>query len=341
MKVLITGAGALLGQGIIRSFRNSELDPTIISVDPSPLSAALYWSDRRYLVPMAKDPTYLDEIKKILDRERPDIVLIGTDVELMIFAQYRKELETEFDTTILVSSPEVISIADDKYLTYKFLKDNGFDYPESGLPGEEERVIEAVGFPLIVKPRVGARSIGVHKVHNREELRAAVEAEDEPVIQECVASADDEYTAGVVVFNGQCTASIVMRRDLRDGNTYRAYVEEFPELNARIQKIGEALMSFGPSNFQFRIDEQDRLKVFEINARFSGTTPLRALAGMNEVEMCLKHLLKDEPIRQPELEAMTILRHWSETVVRPDETRAVTTIDKAGETKKAIAHQES
>ena len=328
MKLLVTGAGALLGQGIIRSFRNSDLDPTIISVDPSALSAGLYWSDRRYLVPMAKDPSYLDEIEAILDKERPDAVLVGTDVELIVFAKHRRELEDRFDTSILVSSPNVISIADDKYLTYQFLKDNGFDYPESGLPGDEERVVETAGFPLIVKPRVGARSVGVHKVHNHDELAAAIETVEAPVIQECVASADDEYTAGVIVFDGICRASIVMRRDLRDGNTYRAYVDTFPELNARIQEIGEALAPHGPSNFQFRIDEQNRIKVFEINARFSGTTPLRALAGLNEVDLCLRHLLQGKPIDQPTVQPLTILRHWSENVVQPEATDAVEAIPK-------------
>jgi len=51
MKVLITGAGALLGQGIIRALRNSDLNATIIAVDPDPLAAGLYWADAAYLVP--------------------------------------------------------------------------------------------------------------------------------------------------------------------------------------------------------------------------------------------------------------------------------------------------
>ncbi|RVP98380.1 carbamoyl phosphate synthase, partial [Sinorhizobium meliloti] len=36
-----------------------------------------------------------------------------------------------------------------------------------------------------------------------------------------------------------------------------------------------------------------------------------------EVEMCIRHLLFDEPIEQPQITPVTILRHWSETVVRP------------------------
>jgi carbamoyl-phosphate synthase large subunit len=318
MKVLVTGAGALLGQGIIRSLHASALQPTIVTVDPSPLSAGLYWADAAYLIPMANDPAYLDRIRDILLKEKPDVVLIGTDVELLIFAAHRQQLEQEFNTRILVSDQRVVSIADDKWLTYQFLKDNDFDHPESCLPGDEEQLIEAVGFPLIVKPRVGARSVGVGIAHNRDDLRRMTAAQPNVIIQELVGTSDTEYTAGALYFDGMCNASIVMRRDLRDGNTYRAYVEPYPDLNEVIRRLTEKLQPYGPVNFQFRSDK-GRVKVFEINGRFSGTTPLRASAGFNEVDMSLRHLLLGEPIVQPPVEPMIILRHWSETIVRPSE----------------------
>ena len=50
-------------------------------------------------------------------------------------------------------------------------------------------------------------------------LRRAVDGVPGVVIQECVGTEHDEYTAGVLCFDGKCRASIVMRRDLRDGNT--------------------------------------------------------------------------------------------------------------------------
>jgi carbamoyl-phosphate synthase large subunit len=106
-----------------------------------------------------------------------------------------------------------------------------------------------------------------------------------------------------------------MRRLLRDGNTYRAHVEAFPNLNVEVRRMAEALGSHGPANFQFRLDKQGQAKVFEINARFSGTTPLRMRAGFNEVEMVLRRILRGEPIKQPSIQPMTILRHFTETIV--------------------------
>jgi carbamoyl-phosphate synthase large subunit len=316
MKVLVTGAGAVLGQGIIRSLRASSLHPEIVVVDPSPLAAGLYWAQNRHLVPMANDPSFLESLGSIVERERPDAVIPGTDVELYQLAVQRREWELRYGTQVIVSDPSVISIADDKYKTYTFLKRAGFPVPDSCLPGEEEALLDRVGFPLIVKPRVGARSVGVVTVNDRASLKAAL-TQGNLIIQECVSSDDREYTAGTVVFEGTCRASIVMRRDLRDGNTYRAYVDEYPALDAQVRRMAEALGAYGPVNFQFRADAHGTAKVFEINARFSGTTPFRMRAGFNEVEMVLRRVVLGEPIEQPTIQPMTILRHFEETVILP------------------------
>lgn len=314
MKILVTGAGALLGQGIIRSLRMSTLDAYIIAVDPSPLSAGLYWADAARLVPMANAPHYLEVLRALLKVEKPDVVIPGTDVELAVLAEARTSLESEFGMHVLVSGPEVVRIADDKWLTAQFFRHHGFGYVPSCLPGDEDRLIEEEGFPLIVKPRVGARSVGFSQIRNRDELRRAIDAQPGSVIQKQVGGADREYTAGTLTFDGECDASIVMRRDLRDGNTYRAYVEPYRELNRQIARAAKCLGAHGPSNFQFMLDDGEA-KIFEINARFSGTTPLRTIVGFNEVELAVRRIVFGTPVQQPAIEPSVIMRHWSETKV--------------------------
>jgi carbamoyl-phosphate synthase large subunit len=316
MKVFVTGAGALLGQGLIQSLKRSALKPTIVAVDPNPLSAGLYWADCAHLVPMAADPAYGETMRRLLGLERPDAVLVGTDVELAFFAQHRPIWEREFDTQIVVSSPEVVAIADDKWLTCEFLKRHGFDHPQSALPEDVDSLVARIGFPLIVKPRRGARSIGVSLVTNAAQLQEALAGGRDLIVQECVGRPEDEHTSGLICFEGKCLASITMRRDLRDGNTYRAFpLPEFPQ-DAELRRIAEALAPHGPVNFQFRL-AGGRVKIFEINGRFSGTTPLRGLVNFPEVEMVLRHLLRGERIVQPKIGSSIILRHWSETIVDP------------------------
>jgi carbamoyl-phosphate synthase large subunit len=318
VKVLVTGAGALLGQGIIKALKASSLKLHIVAVDPSPLSAGLYWADSAHLISMASSPGYLDRLREVLSLERPDVVLVGTDVELPLLAAARGELESEYDTKVVISRPEVVRIADDKWLTYQFLRDEGLGHVPSCLPGSEEELIIEVGFPLVVKPRVGARSVGLSIVRSRHELDRAIQSQSNIVIQQYVGTDETEYTAGTLTFDGECSASIVMRRDLRDGNTYRAYVDAYPELNRAMKKVAVRLQAYGPANFQFRLVD-DEPKIFEINGRFSGTTPLRAHAGFNEVEMSIRHSLYGEAIVQPVIQPLVLLRYWTETVVRPED----------------------
>ncbi len=319
MKVLVTGAGALLGQGMLRSLRRSDPDVTLVGVDPSPLSAGLYWVDTAHLVPMAVDPAYLPRIEALLALERPDVVLIGTDVELEIFSEHRARLEATYGCHVLVSSPEVIAIADDKYLTWQFFSERGLACPDSALPDGALDLAERVGFPLVAKPRIGARSIGVRVLHTLAELHEMLAGDtDGLVIQESAGPDDQEYTAGSLTFGGRCMATIVMRRDLRDGNTYRAFTGDWPDLERQVHEFAEALGGHGPVNFQFRVHE-GQARVFEINGRFSGTTGLRDYAGFPEVTMCLDHLVHGTPIVQPEIAPVVVLRHWSETVVTPSE----------------------
>jgi carbamoyl-phosphate synthase large subunit len=169
-KIVVTGAGAVLGQGIIKSLRSATLPCEIVALDPNPLSPGLYWTDKAMIIPMASDPGYEAAIERILDQERPDAVLVGTDVELGVFARKRAEWEQRFNTHILVCNEKVVEIADDKYATAQFLEQHGLSNPRSVCAEDSEalqQLVAEVGFPLIVKPRQGARAVGVSKVENQ------------------------------------------------------------------------------------------------------------------------------------------------------------------------------
>jgi carbamoyl-phosphate synthase large subunit len=314
-KIIVTGAGAVLGQGIIKSLRSALSRYEIIAADPNPLSPGLYWADKAIIIPMANAPDYEQAIRKILEQERPDAVLVGTDVELSFFAQKRSEWEQQFKTHILVCNENVVEIADDKYATAQFLAQHGLSHPKSVRAEDSQalhQLICDVGFPLIVKPRRGARAVGVSKVANLAELQAAIIGRTDLVVQQMAGEDDQEYTAGVLYFDNSVQASIVLRRDLRDGNTYRAYSGDYPDYQHYVHAIADVLKPHGPANFQFRVDKGGIPRLFEINARFSGTTPMRALFGFNEVDLCLRKLLLGEEITMPAIRHGTVVRFLDE-----------------------------
>ena len=76
-------------------------------------------------------------------------------------------------------------------------------------------------------------------------------------------------------------------------------------------------MPYGPLNLQFRVSG-GKVKIFELNGRFSGTTYFRALSNVNEVEMCLNYILYNQEIVQPKIKPVKILRYYDEIIMPHD-----------------------
>lgn len=320
--ILVTGAGALLGQGILRLLQVSDFSRKIFTADPDPRSTGHWLGDYAVTIPKVSDSAYIDAIKKVVSDHKIDAILVGTDVELPILSKYKKEFADQFNCKIIVSDEEVVNIANDKLLTANFLKENNFPYPFSVMANDKNKlkeIEEKLGFPLFAKPFDGARSLGIKKIENHEELMEIYDPNSNLVVQQFLSENEGEYTSGCVVVDGKCVAVITLKRDLRDGNTYRAYRDsETSKYDEFIIPIAEKLNPDGPVNFQFRIFNGKPV-IFEINGRFSGTTPLRHFFGFNEVEALLKYYLFQEEIAKPNLKEGLVMRAWSDLFIDGDQ----------------------
>jgi carbamoyl-phosphate synthase large subunit len=309
--VLVTGVGGGVGQGIIKSLRLiKDIEIKIISADMSELASGLYGGDYSYLVPAASDSHYFDEIEKICLKNKVDFYFPGTDVELIKCAKSIKELKTKLNVEIVISPLNVIEVADDKLKTAVFLKENGFSHPQTWIP--EEVVWYDMVYPLIVKPKVGFRSIGVHVVYTEYEAKSAIASLDGPIIQEYIDG--DEYTC-TIVFGKDCVSDVLcLRRDLRAGDTFRAFPVRNYDIESYVEKIALKLGIYGSCNFQLRLTPEGVPKVFEINSRFSGTTPFCSYLGFNPVEFYLKSMLGR--VYKSDIDySKVVVRHWCEVVV--------------------------
>lgn len=317
--VFVTGAGALVGQGVLRSLRMASRPMRIVTGDPDPRSAGHWLGDCAYRIPLAADPDFIARVEEVVARERVAVLIPGTDVELAALSRERPRLEHTHGVRVVVSPPHVVEIADDKWLTARFLEEHGLPFPRSALaadPPAVRRLAEAMGLPLFAKPRRGARSVGARLVRAAEELDALCGASSDLVVQEMLPEGEGEFTAGCLVVGGRAASVVVLRRDLRDGNTYRAYADRSGRFERRIAEIAERLGADGPCNLQFRVRDGDPV-VFEINARFSGTTPIRAMFGFNEVAVLLDHLLDAAQIPAPAIRDGVVLRAWSDVLIAP------------------------
>lgn len=297
ISVGITCVGSLVGQGIIKSLQACDLANRLDIVGFEYLlgTPGSYWIETTHLMPDILTPgvsfeRYLERFIPLVRRHALQALFLGIGFELPFFAAARKRIEAETGCLVLVSSPEAVAAADDKYETFLALRDAGLDPPASFLPGDD---LSAVPYPVVVKPRRGTGSKGLSLAANPGELAERLPATADPVIQEAVGDADTEYTCGVLRFYGQAESVICLRRRLRDGNTNVAWhsPDTSPVVADMAARAADALDIWGPANVQLRLDSAGRARVFEINARFSGSTAMRTQFGVNEPEYALKRLL--------------------------------------------------
>lgn len=162
--------------------------------------------------------------------------------------------------------------------------------------------------------------MGIKIIQGDEDLEEVCSYPNNLVVQEMLSEEEGEFTAGTMVVDGKCRAIVSLKRDLKDGNTYRAYREGNNPYDATISSIAERLGVEGPANFQYRIKDGKPV-IFEINGRFSGTTPLRYMFGFNEVEALLNHLFGVEEMKQPELRDGAVFRAWADVFVENDQLK--------------------
>ncbi len=311
--VLVTGAGGGVGQGIIKSLKLiDDLDITIVAADMSNLAAGLYAGDTSVIVPSAASPDYLEQLGELFQQENIDYYFAGTDVELLFCAKNKEIIKAKYGVDVVISPLNAIEIADDKYKTSEFLKQNGFYYPKTILAGDVN--FGEIEFPLIVKPAVGCRSIGVGIVHNKDQLMDRLNNESNLVVQELIGTEKDEYTCTIVVIDGQASDVVILKRDLRAGDTFRAKPIKNLVISSYVTEVALALSIHGSCNFQLRLDKEGIPKIFEINCRYSGTTPFCAQLGFNPVEYYLKKTSGLDYNSSLNFDAV-VLRYWSEVVV--------------------------
>lgn len=321
--VFVTGGGAGVGQSILKSLKLSKVRTRVIVGDSSPLAVGLYRAQASHIIPRADNPTYLTALEKICRAEQVDLLLIGTDVELNVFAQNKAAFEKATGACVIVSDPETVAISDDKWETVGFLKSHGFPHVRSALVDSADAFIRDVEFPIVVKPRIGARSVGFRVVPNEVVLRSALQKDATLILQEYLQKEDEEYTCGAFFYEGSCYGVAVMKRWLRNGDTYKAIALRDPEMERFVEAVGKKLRIVGPCNFQLRKSGDD-FKIFEINCRFSGTTGAASALGFNVVNALLQKLFFNRPLRPLAVRESYIFRYWNEVFAAPEEVETLT-----------------
>lgn len=343
--VMVTGVGGGgHGDEILKALRLSSLRYEIIGGDMSPLSRGLKVVDRPYLLPPASDAGYLRAVLAACRKHGAKVLFHGSEPELRVMSRERQVI---LDAGLLlpINPARVIDTCMDKVLTQEFLASQGIPVPAFRKVRTVEEAMEFGQLPAVLKPSLGGGgSMNVYLVQTRDELAACaaqlLHVAEEFIVQAYVGRPEDEYTVGVLTdLDGNFVNSIAVRRNLSSALSNRMRVKNrtaraelgpvlaissgvsqgeigrFPEVTGPCERIATALGSRGPINIQCRMVD-GVVYVFEINARFSGTTSLRALVGYNEPDVLVRrHLLGESiPTRFP-YRSGVIMRSLAETFI--------------------------
>lgn len=353
IRVLVTAiGGGGHGDQILKALL---LAPTgrykIFGADANPYCPQASLVDRFVTLPLARDPDYMSVLLRTCKELGVQALFHGCEPELLLFASNKNVIE-DAGIFLPINDPSLIELCMDKARTNSRLAEMGFSAPRYVNVTSESEFDDIDWFPVVVKPAVGGGgSANVYIAQDMKELKALAGylglggITTGFMIQEYVGTPDQEFTVGVLHdFDGCYVNSIAVKRHLLSGLSVRSSVvnrsgrEElgarlvissgvsqgdigrFEDVTKQCREIAEHLGSRGPLNLQCRLVD-GLVKVFEINPRFSGTTSLRAMAGLNEPDLLICHHLLGQDIGtdRPYKEG-TILRSLAEKLqLRPEE----------------------
>lgn len=320
MNILFTCAGRRTY--LLKYFKENLAEgDKIVATDMQLSAPALQVADVKLQVPAVYDPEYVNITLYICREQKIDALLSLNDLELPILAENKTRFE-ELGVKVIVSSPEVIDIAFDKYKTAQWVESLGLMAPKTYVRLEDAKRALAAGeieFPLFMKPRWGSGSIGLESIADMEELDIYYNLLMKKIKKTILATASvgDEYIMiqekltgseyGLDIMNdlegNHVAVSVKQKLAMRAGETDKAVTVDLPEVCEMGRKIGEALGHIGNLDVDIMQRADGAYCVLELNPRFGGGFPFSYEAGVNMPKAIIQWVKGEEvdpQILQPE-----------------------------------------
>jgi len=272
-------------------------DGVVVGVDRDMTAPALVDCNIVCEVPSIDSPEYMDDILGICQHHEIEMLVSLNDLELPIIARNKERLAA-IGVTAIVSDEALIDMCFDKYESFLWLVENGFDTPYTVLDLDDAKVaIDAsrLSFPLIVKPRWGSASTCVFTVNSVEEMELAYGLTQHQLTRNLLKGVSGGDKRNIVIqqkvkgiehgidilndLSGQNRQVLVKEKiAMRSGETDKACLVRRPMLEKLGEDIGAKTGHIGNLDCDvFLVD--GKAFVLELNPRFGGGYPYSHLAG--------------------------------------------------------------
>jgi carbamoyl-phosphate synthase large subunit len=272
--ILLTGAGKRYD--IVSCF--ARLTTTIVA-DPSPLAPAQYAAQVRASVPLIDDPGYVPALRALCEEHGVGAVLPLTDLDIEVLAHAR-ENGSPPTLPALVPSAEVARATYDKYETHLLLERLGLPSPPTVLP-ERDGELDALHYPVMVKPRRGSGARSIHLAHDAAQARFFVDYVAEPTMIQRAMNGPELSIDCLGDLDGRCLNAIPRTMlESRGGESIKGQVVHDGELIELGRRVMEALGVRGPATIQVFRDPDIGIGITDVNTRFGGAFPAPTYAAL-------------------------------------------------------------
>jgi len=308
--VLVLPAGQL-ATVIIKSLRK---DPSlrIIAGDTNFLAPGLHLADKGYLIPSVADIEFYDKIHDIIKKESVDVIFPCSHFFAPILANHARQF-SKMGAKVLVSQPKTLDKCLDKWKTYEYFSEI-VPMPKSTIKHQVEYIVDFIGFPAIIKPRVGSGSKNVHKLEDMDDLNYYIKKVPNPIMQEFI---EGEHYAIDMLVNEDgkfLYAATKNTLEMSDGIPIKAVIKPRKDIILLAKELCTTLKFFGALSVNTILDEKDsKLKLIEINPRTGISVILSVAAGYN-VPLDAVYLALGQPINPPKItsHALYMSRYYEE-----------------------------
>ena len=303
-RVLVLGSGPIrIGQGIEFDYccvhaawaiREEGHAAIILNNNPETVSTDFDTSDRLYF-----DPLTLEDVMHVIEREKPDGVLVQfggqTAINLALPLEAALAARDDLPTQVWGTPPAAIDLAEDRDKFNQLMQKLGVRQPDAGIAKTDEEAVEIatrIGYPVLVRPSyvLGGRAMMV--VHDEEELRDYVRdavkvSKKHPLLVDRFLHRAIEVDVDAVCDGDDVLIGAIMEHVEEAGVHSGDSTTVIPPQNlsaaaiARIEQhtrdIALALGTRGLINIQYAVKGDD-VWIIEANPRSSRTVPYVAKA---------------------------------------------------------------
>jgi carbamoyl-phosphate synthase large subunit len=289
VRVLVTGVGGTLGQGIVKALCLADMPLEISGCDAMQDSVGAAFVKIFHQVPLAIDPSYIEILDAICEKNGYSAVLPSTEQEISILSRTASPPRLPSGAVVICHDAQFFNSFSDKLSCARALAQavNVGRFADGTDAGDVERLVADAGFPLVVKPRRGSGSRSLRIVSNVESLQKALADVPVPFVQEHFPDDLGEFSAGIFTCE-DFDSVLTFRRELcGEGCSMKAETSDDLAVADYCTRIGRAMRLRGAANVQVR-KACFGVRLLEVNARFSSLVAARAAAGFRDAEWWLR-----------------------------------------------------